>query len=152
VAINTIISNNPIDTLRTESYMALYERLPVVKGLIKCLYQFDFTHVVIYLQIELRIVIIWKGIILNKGSSFPFLRFVCLLIVLYINCYQFKYFFHRYIQLYLIVNYLPHLCHLLIIQKHIFFLNILIIHECIFPKVKCKHGFLFCGNYILKYW
>ena len=30
-------------------------------------------------------------------------------------------FFHRYIQLYLIVNYLPHLCHLLIIQKHIFF-------------------------------
>ena len=28
-------------------------------------------HVVIYLQIELRIVIIWKGIILNKGSSFP---------------------------------------------------------------------------------
>ena len=46
---------------------------------------------------------------------------VCLLIVLYINCYQFKCFFHRYIQLYLIVNYLPHLCHLLIIQKHIFF-------------------------------
>jgi hypothetical protein len=29
--------------------------------------------------------------------------------------------FHRYIQLYLTVNYLPHLCHLLIIQKHIFF-------------------------------
>jgi hypothetical protein len=30
-----------------------------------------FEHVVIYLQIELRIVIIWEGIILNKGSSFP---------------------------------------------------------------------------------
>jgi hypothetical protein len=76
-----------------------------------------FEHVAIYLQIELRIVIIWKGIILirvqvSRRYTHPKLQ---------IYCYQFKWFFHRYIQLYLIVNYLPHLCHLLIIQKHIFF-------------------------------
>ena len=65
---------------------------------------------------------------------------LCLLVdCLYINCYQFKWVFFTdtvYILLYLIVNYLPHLCHLLIIQKHIFSPSILIIHECIFPKVR----------------